>query len=159
MFETYIALCVKVSSSILYYAVKKFSAIGEHFEVSILCEKKIDKKVLVFTTFLLVIKLTHSCTLYFNTPRSSIYTDKIITYFGAQPPCLWVGIIIKKVIINKDRTSNLLGCHSVPCDTTQYGGSVIVCVTCIWLPSYENILMCLLSDEKFSRMNQENTRL
>ena len=93
-----------MSHSIVYYAVKKFIAIGEHPEVII---------------FLPMIKLTKLCTNRFYTPRSSFSTNEILACLRAQPPCVWAGIIINKIFINKDRTSNLLGCNSVACDTAH----------------------------------------
>ena len=44
-----------------------------------------------------------------------------------KPPCAWAGIIINKLIINKDITSNLIGSISVVCGIAQCGGLVIVC--------------------------------
>ena len=37
------------------------------------------------------------------TPHPSVSTDKNIACLGAQTACLWAGIIIKKVIVKKDR--------------------------------------------------------
>ena len=60
---------------------------------------------------------TKTRTFYFYALHSSISNDKIISYLGAQPPCMWVSIIIKKVTINIDRTSKLTVFISVTCDT------------------------------------------
>ena len=105
--------------------MKRFIAICEHLEVPILC-KKIDKKVLFYIFFLPVIKLVKFGTFHFYKLQSSISTNEFIACLGAQPPCVWVGIIINEININKYRTSNLLGCISVAFDTAQYRGLVIV---------------------------------
>ena len=104
-----------------------------------------------------MIKLAKLCTFRFYTPQSCISTDRSIACLGAQPPCVWAGIIIYKIIINQGRTSNLLGCIRVACDTAQYGGLVIVRMSLIdtlydfmgnKLPYYENISNCLILDKK-----------
>ena len=104
-----------------------------------------------------VIKLAKLWTFRFHAPQSCNSNDKGIACLREQPPCVWAGININRIIINKDRTSNLLCCISVACDTAQYRGfSSYVCPVhgtfCDFLgtrlPSYENISKLLLLDKE-----------
>ena len=109
MFETCITLCVKMSNSIVYYAVKSFFAVGEQLQVPILCKKKSTKKCNFTIFFLPVIKLAKLSTFRFYTPYSRISTGKIIDCLGAKPPCVWAGIIINKIYIkNTEHQTSLV---------------------------------------------------
>ena len=120
-----------MSNSTVYYAVKSFITTGEHHEVPILCEK-IYKKSVTLHIFLPSIKIANLCTFCFYTPQSSFSTDKIIACLDPQPPGVWAGIIINKIIVIKGRNLNLFGCISVVRDTAHHESLVIVCVPCIW---------------------------
>ena len=60
-------------------------------------KKKNDKTVTTLMIFSYVINLTKLFKFKYYTPHTSISNVKIIACLVAQPPCLWTGIIIKKV--------------------------------------------------------------
>ena len=76
-----------------------------------------------------VINSAKARTFNFFIMHSSFFSNKIFACLGAQPPCLWGSFTMKKVIINKDGTSNRRDFISVTHETAQDGGSVIVCVS------------------------------
>ena len=78
------ALCVKMSNSTVYYAVKIFNAIGEQLNSRSTFYVKKSTKKCYCTKF------------FFYTPQGSISTDKIIACLGKQPPCVCAGIIVNK---------------------------------------------------------------
>ena len=83
-------------------------------------------------------------------PLSSIPNDKFTGCIGVQSSFLSASIIITKMyVINKDRTSNLLGCISVACDTAHNGGSVTVCVLCIWQKNVISLKTCYFNRNIF----------
>ena len=128
MFERYIALFLKNDQ---IYRIPRCSIAYGEISWS-LFHLKNRQKMLLYVIFLPVFKLVSVCTFNLYTLQSSIYTDKIIACLCTQPPCVTAGLIINKLIINKEIRTNLLGCISVACDTAHYGGLVIVCVPCPW---------------------------